>query len=86
MQLSSRSDGPTVSNLIIKSFGYTYVLPTAFFDALFITTHRSKQTLILSTPGGAVASLTTLACGWYSDHKVSPDYIISHMNFLKRNL
>lgn len=27
----------------------------------------SKQTLILSTPGGVVASLTTLLCGWYSD-------------------
>ncbi|KAI0637783.1 MFS general substrate transporter [Trametes polyzona] len=31
--------------------------------------YTSKQTLILSTPGGAVASLTTLLCGWYSDRK-----------------
>ncbi|KAI0676836.1 MFS general substrate transporter [Trametes maxima] len=31
--------------------------------------YTSKQTLILSTPGGAVASLTTLLCGWYSDKK-----------------
>ncbi|KAI0771463.1 MFS general substrate transporter [Trametes elegans] len=31
--------------------------------------YTSKQTLILSTPGGAVASFTTLACGWYSDKK-----------------
>ncbi|KAF8913831.1 MFS general substrate transporter [Gymnopilus junonius] len=31
--------------------------------------YTSKQTLILSTPGGAVAALMTLACGWYSDKK-----------------
>ncbi|KAJ8501433.1 hypothetical protein ONZ51_g592 [Trametes cubensis] len=31
--------------------------------------YTSRQTLILSTPGGAVASLTTLLCGWYSDKK-----------------
>ncbi|KAJ7368222.1 MFS general substrate transporter [Mycena albidolilacea] len=31
--------------------------------------YTSKQTLILSTPGGAVAALTTLLCGWYSDKK-----------------
>ncbi|KAI0352702.1 MFS general substrate transporter [Trametes cingulata] len=31
--------------------------------------YTSKQTLILSTPGGAIASLTTLLCGWYSDRK-----------------
>ncbi|OBZ71805.1 Allantoate permease [Grifola frondosa] len=31
--------------------------------------YTSKQTLILSTPGGAVASLTVLLCGWYSDRK-----------------
>ncbi|KAJ7498996.1 MFS general substrate transporter [Mycena latifolia] len=31
--------------------------------------YTSKQTLILSTPGGAVAALTTLGCGWYSDKK-----------------
>ncbi|KAJ6599140.1 MFS general substrate transporter [Mycena vulgaris] len=31
--------------------------------------YTSKQTLILSTPGGAVAAITTLACGWYSDKK-----------------
>jgi len=31
--------------------------------------YTSKQTLILSTPGGAVAAITTLFCGWYSDKK-----------------
>ncbi|TFK55776.1 MFS general substrate transporter [Heliocybe sulcata] len=31
--------------------------------------YTSKQTLILSTPGGAVASAMTLFCGWYSDKK-----------------
>ncbi|KAJ7068194.1 MFS general substrate transporter [Mycena amicta] len=31
--------------------------------------YTSKQTLILSTPGGAVAALTTLFCGWFSDKK-----------------
>ncbi|CAA7259690.1 unnamed protein product [Cyclocybe aegerita] len=31
--------------------------------------YTSKQTLILSTPGGAVAAITTLLCGWYSDKK-----------------
>jgi len=31
--------------------------------------YTSKQTLILSTPAGAVAALTTLFCGWYSDKK-----------------
>ncbi|XP_006454014.1 hypothetical protein AGABI2DRAFT_196678 [Agaricus bisporus var. bisporus H97] len=31
--------------------------------------YTSKQTLILSTPGGAVAALTTLFCGWYADRK-----------------
>ncbi|CDO74070.1 hypothetical protein BN946_scf185043.g120 [Trametes cinnabarina] len=31
--------------------------------------YTSKQTLILSTPGGVVAALTTLSCGWYSDKK-----------------
>jgi len=31
--------------------------------------YTSKQTLILSTPGGLVAAGTTLACGWYSDKK-----------------
>ncbi|PPQ81586.1 hypothetical protein CVT24_006485 [Panaeolus cyanescens] len=29
--------------------------------------YTSKQTLILSTPSGAVAALMTLWCGWYSD-------------------
>ncbi|KAH8118442.1 MFS general substrate transporter [Phellopilus nigrolimitatus] len=29
----------------------------------------SKQTLILSTPGGFIASVTTMFCGWYSDKK-----------------
>ncbi|KAI0091971.1 MFS general substrate transporter [Irpex rosettiformis] len=33
--------------------------------------YTSKQTLILSTPGGAVASVTTLFCGWYSDRRDS---------------
>lgn len=32
--------------------------------------HRTKQTLILQTPGGLMASLATLALGWYSDKKV----------------
>ncbi|KAK7061654.1 MFS general substrate transporter [Favolaschia claudopus] len=31
--------------------------------------YSSKQTLILSTPAGAVAAITTLLCGWYSDKK-----------------
>ncbi|KDQ64845.1 hypothetical protein JAAARDRAFT_188129 [Jaapia argillacea MUCL 33604] len=31
--------------------------------------YTSKQTLILSTPGGAVAAAMTLFCGWYSDKK-----------------
>ncbi|ESK89336.1 mfs allantoate [Moniliophthora roreri MCA 2997] len=31
--------------------------------------YTTKQTLILSTPGGAVAALTVLLCGWYSDKK-----------------
>ncbi|KAJ7095307.1 MFS general substrate transporter [Mycena belliarum] len=31
--------------------------------------YTSKQTLILSTPGGAVAAFMTLFCGWYSDKK-----------------
>ncbi|KAJ6509891.1 MFS general substrate transporter [Mycena vitilis] len=31
--------------------------------------YTSKQTLILSTPAGAIAAFTTLACGWYSDKK-----------------
>ncbi|KAF8211189.1 MFS general substrate transporter [Mycena galopus ATCC 62051] len=31
--------------------------------------YTSKQALILSTPGGAVAALSTLLCGWYSDKK-----------------
>ncbi|PPQ77275.1 hypothetical protein CVT25_010857 [Psilocybe cyanescens] len=31
--------------------------------------YTSKQTLILSTPGGAVAAAMTLFCGWYSDKR-----------------
>ncbi|KAL6299108.1 MFS general substrate transporter [Sparassis latifolia] len=31
--------------------------------------YTSKQTLILSTPAGAVAAFTTLFCGWYSDKR-----------------
>ncbi|KAF5346324.1 hypothetical protein D9758_011512 [Tetrapyrgos nigripes] len=31
--------------------------------------YTSKQTLILSTPGGLVAASMTLFCGWYSDKK-----------------
>ncbi|KAJ3767127.1 MFS general substrate transporter [Lentinula raphanica] len=31
--------------------------------------YTSKQTLILSTPGGVIAALMTLFCGWYSDRK-----------------
>jgi len=31
--------------------------------------YTSKQTLILSTPAGVIAALTTLFCGWYSDKK-----------------
>ncbi|KIL70127.1 hypothetical protein M378DRAFT_7050 [Amanita muscaria Koide BX008] len=31
--------------------------------------YTSKQTLILSTPGGAVAALMTLFIGWYADKK-----------------
>ncbi|GJE84701.1 MFS general substrate transporter [Phanerochaete sordida] len=33
--------------------------------------YTSRQTLILSTPGGAVASAMTLFCGWYSDKYMS---------------
>ncbi|KAL0948226.1 hypothetical protein HGRIS_010828 [Hohenbuehelia grisea] len=35
--------------------------------------YTSKQALILSTPGGAVASAVVLFCGWYSDKKVRND-------------
>ncbi|SJL01931.1 related to allantoate permease [Armillaria ostoyae] len=31
--------------------------------------YTSKQTLILSTPAGAVLAVTTLLCGWWSDKK-----------------
>ncbi|KAI0301832.1 MFS general substrate transporter [Multifurca ochricompacta] len=31
--------------------------------------YTSKQTLILSTPGGIIAAVTALLCGWYSDKK-----------------
>ncbi|EJD53831.1 MFS general substrate transporter [Auricularia subglabra TFB-10046 SS5] len=31
--------------------------------------YRSRQTLIISTPGGVIAALTTLACGYWSDKK-----------------
>ncbi|KAI0321878.1 MFS general substrate transporter [Amylostereum chailletii] len=31
--------------------------------------YTSKQTLILSTPGGAIGAAMTLFCGWYSDKK-----------------
>lgn len=31
--------------------------------------YTSKQTLILGTPGGAIAAVTTLLCAWYSDKK-----------------
>ncbi|KAF5346292.1 hypothetical protein D9758_011513 [Tetrapyrgos nigripes] len=31
--------------------------------------YSSRQTLVLSTPGGAVASAMVLFCGWYSDKK-----------------
>ncbi|KAF5352780.1 hypothetical protein D9756_006042 [Leucocoprinus leucothites] len=31
--------------------------------------YTTKQTLILSTPGGLVAAAMTLFCGWYSDRK-----------------
>lgn len=41
-------------------------------DTLLIyVMNSSKQTLILSTPGGVVAAVTTLACGYWSDKKVS---------------
>ncbi|KAI0347076.1 MFS general substrate transporter [Trametopsis cervina] len=33
--------------------------------------YTSRQTLILSTPGGVVASVMTLFCGWYSDRRNS---------------
>ncbi|KAI0780563.1 MFS general substrate transporter [Trametes elegans] len=33
--------------------------------------YTTRETLILSTPGGAVLSVTTLLCGWYSDKKAS---------------
>ncbi|KAI3614104.1 mfs allantoate [Moniliophthora roreri] len=31
--------------------------------------YTTKQTLILSTPAGAISALTVLFCGWYSDRK-----------------
>lgn len=31
--------------------------------------YTSKQALILGTPAGAIAAVTTLLCGWYSDKK-----------------
>ncbi|KAK7056432.1 hypothetical protein VNI00_002987 [Paramarasmius palmivorus] len=31
--------------------------------------YSTKQTLILSTPAGAISSITVLLCGWYSDRK-----------------
>ncbi|KAH8106192.1 MFS general substrate transporter [Cristinia sonorae] len=36
---------------------------------LSVLSFRSKQTLILSTPSGVIASLTVILCGWYSDRK-----------------
>ncbi|KAJ7781320.1 MFS general substrate transporter [Mycena metata] len=41
---------------------------SSFFVANFLAP-SSKQTLILSTPAGAIAAGTTLLCGWYSDKK-----------------
>ena len=35
-----------------------------------MTSDRSKQALILSSPSGAVDILSTLLCGWYSDRAV----------------
>ena len=32
---------------------------------------RTKQTLILSTPGGLIGALSTLGLGWYADVRVS---------------
>ncbi|KAF7313734.1 MFS general substrate transporter [Mycena chlorophos] len=31
--------------------------------------YTAKQTLILNTPAGAIAAISTLFCGWYSDKK-----------------
>ncbi|TFK73159.1 MFS general substrate transporter [Pluteus cervinus] len=41
------------------------------FSALIVKSfgYTSKQTLILSAPGGAIGALTTLFVGWYSDKK-----------------
>ena len=45
-----------------------------------IRLYRSKQTLILATPGGLIASVSVLVCGWYSDKKVDCTYGITNEN------
>lgn len=70
---SSLSDQPLLQSRTL-SFG-TSATRTSFLSVHLCYPHphvlvSSKQTLILSTPGGAVASVTTLLCGWYSDRKV----------------
>ncbi|KAF9226480.1 MFS general substrate transporter [Gyrodon lividus] len=44
------------------------------FSNIIIKTfgYTSKQTLILSTPGGIIGSAMVIFCGWYSDKKVEP--------------
>lgn len=46
--------------------------------------YRSKQTLILSTPAGAVGIVTVLFCGWYSDRFVRFLYSGEDMVFINR--
>ncbi|KAF9075920.1 MFS general substrate transporter [Rhodocollybia butyracea] len=50
---------------------WVIVLSTMLVSNIIIKNfgYTSRQTLILSTPGGAVASAMTLFCGWYSDTK-----------------
>lgn len=37
---------------------------------------RTRQTLILSTPGGLIGALSTLALGWYADKRVITSYLV----------
>ena len=73
VSLSFRSKGPRRPVLTL------YLVSNIVIKGFGYTT---RQALILSTPGGAIASLTTLACGYYSDRKVSrivPYYLQSRL-------
>ncbi|KZW03974.1 MFS general substrate transporter [Exidia glandulosa HHB12029] len=39
------------------------------FSNIIIKVRSSRQTLIISTPGGVIAALTTLGCGYWSDKR-----------------